>query len=325
MPETTRPDVILYTRQGCHLCDEAHDILRRHGLRPRLVDIDLDEKLQRQFNVYVPVVTINGQERFRGRVNEVLLQRLLNPRTAQADSASGRVHRHLAIFAKYWEPGQSKTRLAVTLGEARAAELSRCFLTHLLTRFRSEYDSRTVVYSPDDRREAFLALRDDAAIGAGCWEVQPQGEGDLGARLERFLTRVLEREAEKVIVLGSDMPTIPAEWIDRTWRALDQVPVVLGPAEDGGYYLLGVSGDVPPIFTGIDWGSSRVLRQTVERLARHQICYHVLDPGYDIDRPEDLARLLAELADSASESSPDAARLRRRIESILNSSVHSSS
>ena len=71
------PDSILYTRRGCHLCDDALAILRRHGLSPRLVDIDGDPALRERYDLCVPVVEIDGQERFRGRVNEVLLQRLL--------------------------------------------------------------------------------------------------------------------------------------------------------------------------------------------------------------------------------------------------------
>jgi len=72
------PKVILYTRQGCHLCDDALAMLRRHGLAPQLVDIDADESLRQRYNECVPVVEIDGKERFRGRVNEVLLARLLS-------------------------------------------------------------------------------------------------------------------------------------------------------------------------------------------------------------------------------------------------------
>ena len=72
------PEVILYTRSDCHLCDAARDLLVRHGLRPRLVDIDADPDLREQFDTCVPVVVIDGKERFRGRVNEVLLKRLLS-------------------------------------------------------------------------------------------------------------------------------------------------------------------------------------------------------------------------------------------------------
>jgi glutaredoxin len=70
-------EVILYTRQGCCLCDDAAEVLRRHGLRPKAVDIDADPALREQYTTCVPVVVIDGKVRFRGRVNEVLLKRLL--------------------------------------------------------------------------------------------------------------------------------------------------------------------------------------------------------------------------------------------------------
>jgi glutaredoxin len=85
------PDVILYTRRGCHLCDDAHSLLLRHGISPRLVDIDADQALQQRYNECVPVVTIDGKVRFRGPVNEVLLKRLLrhlSSREASSQSAS---------------------------------------------------------------------------------------------------------------------------------------------------------------------------------------------------------------------------------------------
>ncbi|MBI1900840.1 MAG: glutaredoxin family protein [Planctomycetia bacterium] len=80
-------DVILYTRQGCHLCDDAGEILQRYGLEPTLVDIDRDPELKQRYDCCVPVVVIDGQERFRGRVDEVLLRRLLRAGTRGNDAA----------------------------------------------------------------------------------------------------------------------------------------------------------------------------------------------------------------------------------------------
>ena len=71
------PEVFLYTRAGCHLCEDAEALLRRHGLAPRLIDIDADPQLRERYNVCVPVVVMDGRERFRGRVDERLLRRLL--------------------------------------------------------------------------------------------------------------------------------------------------------------------------------------------------------------------------------------------------------
>ena len=70
-------DVILYTRRGCHLCDDALALLTRHGIVPKLIDIDANAEFRERYNECIPVVEINGQERFRGRINEVLLKRLL--------------------------------------------------------------------------------------------------------------------------------------------------------------------------------------------------------------------------------------------------------
>ena len=76
------PSVILYSREGCHLCDDALAVLHAHGLRPTIVDIDADPALRERYNECVPVVTIEGKERFRGRVNAVLLKRLLDKESA---------------------------------------------------------------------------------------------------------------------------------------------------------------------------------------------------------------------------------------------------
>ena len=77
MTTASDPKVVLYTRQGCHLCDEAHRLLRRYGLTVSLIDIDSDPELNSRYNECVPVVVVDGKERFRGRVNEVLLGRLV--------------------------------------------------------------------------------------------------------------------------------------------------------------------------------------------------------------------------------------------------------
>ena len=76
LPMTSHRSTIVYTRQGCHLCDEAIELLRQHGYQPKLVDVDADNKLRAEFDTCVPVVEIDGKIRFRGRVNEVLLRRI---------------------------------------------------------------------------------------------------------------------------------------------------------------------------------------------------------------------------------------------------------
>ena len=394
---TAKPlDVVLYTRRGCHLCDVAHDQLRKYGVHPTLIDIDQDAQLVEQYNECVPVVVMGGKVRFRGRINEILLKRLLRsgpleseadlpadgrsrvwrpgtPRTGNSsarkrsgigvpslrrwriwfeaawerlvsptaavsrkavsrkamvpvacprnrpEADDGLGSRCLGIMAKYWEPGKSKTRLGMTIGDGRAAELSRRFLMHLLHNLRHQGDARILVYSPDDRGEEFRQLCDDPAIGQGMWGSEPQGPGDLGVRMERFVRRARERGAEKVILVGSDMPTIPTERIEEAWEALDDYPVVLGPAEDGGYYLLGISGEPPPLFAGVPWGTAQVFAWTQHLLNKQGLAYHPLAVGYDVDRWEDLIRLHAELIGRSAQANSAEHPLRAAVEAIIDS------
>ncbi|MBI3462957.1 MAG: TIGR04282 family arsenosugar biosynthesis glycosyltransferase [Planctomycetes bacterium] len=206
--------------------------------------------------------------------------------------------RLLGVFAKYWTPGQVKTRLAAALGQEAAARLYAAFLRTTLSRFRHCGDRRVVVFSPSDRRGEFKALC------SGDWELAPQSTGDLGDRMHRFFADAFAKGASRIVLIGSDSPTLPAEYIDRAFDLLADSPVVLGPTTDGGYYLVGISGQIPPIFEGIAWSTPQVWRQTAERLAVAQLRYDILPQWYDVDESADLERLREEverLVDSSEE------------------------
>lgn len=194
----------------------------------------------------------------------------------------------LAVFAKYWEPGKVKTRLAASVGDARAAAYYREFLTTTLRRFGSIADSRMVVFTPEQRREEF------AALAVPTWALMPQSNGDLGERLRTFLETTLNRVARRVVILGADSPTLPVEYVREAFDRLATHSVVLGPSEDGGYYLLGASGTVPPIFADMPWSQPTLLEATLDRLSQHRIAPHMLAKWHDIDDAESLERHLAE-------------------------------
>ncbi len=101
--------------------------------------------------------------------------------------------------------------------------------------------------------------------------------------------------ARRIVIVGSDSPTLPDGWLDLAWRWLADVPVVLGPAFDGGYYLIGISRSVCDLWSGIDWGSPEVLACTIERLEQSRTPYRLLPMWYDVDRQEDLQRLAIDL------------------------------
>jgi rSAM/selenodomain-associated transferase 1 len=197
----------------------------------------------------------------------------------------------MGIFAKYWQPGGVKTRLATTIGPDWAAALQYEFLRTLLTRFQTIPQSKALVFTPLERRGEFAQL-------AGTeWELEPQSDGDLGERMASFLQAAFERRFDRVVLIGSDSPTLPVRLVEESFERLSSVPVVLGPSADGGFYLMGASRIVPSMFTGVEWSTGRVGEQVLANLAAERIPVAQLPPWYDIDERDDLRRLAAELSD----------------------------
>jgi hypothetical protein len=197
--------------------------------------------------------------------------------------------RVLGLFAKEPRPGLVKTRLAAETSAAWAAQVADACLQDLLDRLTVVEARRILAFAPDDAHPYF------AALAQSRYELTPQGEGDLGARLCRFVTNQLARGATAVIVVGSDSPTIPLEYVQQAFALLEQADVVLGPAHDGGYYLLGCRR-LPPIFDGITWGTARVLGETVARLDDPAWRLALLPPWSDVDTMEDWWMLKGHLA-----------------------------
>jgi rSAM/selenodomain-associated transferase 1 len=213
------------------------------------------------------------------------------------------------MFAKHWTPGEVKTRLGRDVGVVAAARLHRAFLATSLRRLRTLGERRVLAYSPGDRGRDFADLAGDD------WTCLPQFDGDLGQRMERYFDRAFARGARRVVLVGADSPNLPLEYIRRSFQLLEDRAVVLGPADDGGYYLIGAAGSVPPIFSDIAWSTPQVLPRTVERLAEAGISCTTLPPWYDVDQLSDLRRLRADVAPPA-ENDPDLAWLRAQIDEI---------
>jgi rSAM/selenodomain-associated transferase 1 len=193
----------------------------------------------------------------------------------------------LGVFAKWPRPGAVKTRMG---GPAEwGARVARAFLLDTLAVLVGVGGRRVIVFTPGEARDDFAAL-------AGGYELEPQAEGDLGRRLERFIGGQLASGARRVVVVGSDSPTLPIVYVEEAFDLLERVDVVLGPATDGGYYLLGCGSRLPPIFDGVAWSSDRVLAQTVARLSDPAWRLAVLPPWYDVDTPQDWAMLQGHVA-----------------------------
>ena len=199
------------------------------------------------------------------------------------------------MFAKYWCAGQVKTRLAQAIGDQAAAQVYRVFLISQCHQLGGIGDSM-LVYSPFDRLDEFREFLSSQPFGEH-WELLPQVEGDLGTRMQEFFRVAMDSGYSRVVLVGSDTPTLPRSYVEAAFRLLQDKEVVLGPTSDGGYYLVGARENVPQIFREIDWSTSHVWDQTIQRLQDRRVSYGALPEWYDVDDLADLKRLLADLAD----------------------------
>ena len=167
------------------------------------------------------------------------------------------------MFVKYPEPGQVKTRLATAIGDRLAADLYAAFLADLIPRFQHVAARRVLAYAPDDERSRTYFQR----LSGGRFELWAQPGGTLGDRLRSFFAAF---GPEPAVLVGSDSPTLRECDVQRALTALDTVDCVLGPATDGGVYLIGLQGGPWPIFDAVEWSTSRVLRQIVGAVRRLQ-------------------------------------------------------
>ena len=199
--------------------------------------------------------------------------------------------RVLIVVAKKPTPGQTKTRLSPPLSQEEAVELYRCFLLDTLD-MMTQVDGieRIIAYSPPT---AELYFRRVAPAG---FSFVPQNGQTLGERLDNVLTDYLNRGNDQVVVMNSDAPTLPVVRLQQAFQQLDdpEVGVVLGPSDDGGYYLIGLKRPCSDLFKVV-MSTPTVLHETVALANEQNLRTVCLDPWYDIDTPQDLDRLIAEL------------------------------
>jgi uncharacterized protein len=195
--------------------------------------------------------------------------------------------RRLILFARYPRLGAVKTRLGVKLGDEAALGFHKRSLRHLLKRLSTIAAERYLYVAGCNALEAGNLARElDEASG---FQVCLQSEGDLGERLVQAVHDVW-KEGDRAVFLGSDAPTVPTAYVEEAFRALDYLPVVLGPSTDGGYYLIGLDRPRDHLFN-VDWGTDRVLAQTVLQLEPGG--FALLPEWFDVDEAADLERLRA--------------------------------
>lgn len=199
---------------------------------------------------------------------------------------SGIKKQHLIIFTRYPEPGKTKTRLIPALGSIGAANLQQQMTEHTILQARELQKASGI--SVEVRFAGGSLQLMQAWLGLDL-VYQSQGEGDLGARMARSLAEAFQKSAEQVIIIGTDCPGLTFPIMTAAFQQLQTVDLVLGPAIDGGYYLIGLRRPIPELFANIDWGTSKVLQQTVAIAEKYQVSHLYLPVLADVDRPEDLS------------------------------------
>ena len=197
------------------------------------------------------------------------------------------------VMAKYPVPGRVKTRLVPPLTSRQAARVQREFLCHLAGRLgEMGWGELIICHDPPDCMDAMRDLIGQEALAGYC----PQVGGDLGARLADA-ARPVHRHPPNVLFLGVDSPDVPDAYLSRIAGVLARHDVVIAPATDGGFWSVALTPavDAMRLFSGIEWSSGRECAQTLERA--RQLGYNVAlaDRWDDVDRPEDLRRLLDRL------------------------------
>ena len=190
----------------------------------------------------------------------------------------------LLIFAKAPVPGQVKTRLIPALGATGATEIHNELLRQTLAMARrSSIQALTLCCAPDARHPALLEYAERFAL-----RLEDQVDGDLGERMRFALEQALQ-DHRQALLIGSDCVELTEFDLDLARRKLAEgCEVVLGPAHDHGYYLIGMTAPRRQLFTGIEWGTNRVLAETRKRITQLNLKRFELPARRDIDRPEDL-------------------------------------
>lgn len=206
--------------------------------------------------------------------------------TGRMDGAGAGMRRKaIAVLLRYPEAGASKTRLIPALGGDGAANVHRAMAEYTVE-VAARYGARVVVH---------YTGADDAAMRAWLGDdlhYEPQGEGDLGARMLGAIEHAFADGAAKAVVVGTDCPGMDGRTLGEAFEVLDDADVVVGPADDGGYYLIGLRAQVREkahrLFEGVAWGTEGVFAETCARAEAAGLTMAPLTPKQDVDRPEDL-------------------------------------
>jgi hypothetical protein len=190
----------------------------------------------------------------------------------------------ILLFLRVPEPGKVKTRLARCLGDRAAFHLYRQFVLAELETLATVTEAVKICFHPACQREQ---VEDWLGPAYDYW---PQEGGDLGEKMEAAFRRAFRSGAERAVLIGTDIPDLPARILVEALKALRRYPAVVGPSTDGGYYLIGFTrqGLVTEVFDPLPWGTAAVFSETLRIFEKSGTPVHLLPPWQDIDEVGDL-------------------------------------
>lgn len=192
----------------------------------------------------------------------------------------------LIIFVKYPEPGKVKSRIASDLGAERAAEVYSRIAKAVIEKVSKPDTHGTIICFDPPERENEIKLW----LGIDKHPYERQSGRTIGEKMSNAFHSVFSRGAEKAVLIGTDIPEITAGTVTDAFDRLNETDVVLGPAEDGGYYLMGLRNLEPLLFRDIEWSTNLVLRQTIGRIKERKLSYNLLQTLKDVDTADDIGQ-----------------------------------
>lgn len=199
----------------------------------------------------------------------------------------------LIIFIKYPEAGKVKTRLAKDIGDTEAAEIYSQMTRTIIERTSDPANYSTIIfYDPPEKEQEVKEWINKKELS-----YLPQLGNTLGERISSAFKEVYSSGTDKALIIGSDCVDVDKEILNKAIEALNTTDVILGPAEDGGYYLLGLNKYTPEIFQDIQWSTERVLEETIQKINTNGLKYELLKTLKDVDTVDDLEGLNIEIAE----------------------------
>jgi len=197
----------------------------------------------------------------------------------------------LVLFAKAPIAGEVKTRLQPEITPENSARLQEAMIKDSISLMSEINNVEKIIYFlPIEKKYVFEKFIDGLPFHLNC-----QNGIDLGKKMENSFHDLFNKGFFRVVVIGTDSPTLPKEYISKAFIDLNNADMVIGPSIDGGYYLIGFKEKVLPVFSPVEWGSNKVLLQTEELIKKHNLKLSLLPIHYDIDTIEDLRYLKTHL------------------------------